>query len=48
MHVHGRERFLPEQLDGYIRIHHDTDIYDPTRICVQIQPQVQSAQWIHL
>ena len=39
MHV---RKILPEQLDGYIIIHHNIDIHNPTRSFVQIQHQDKS------
>ena len=46
--MHGRERFLTEQHDGWSIIYHDTDIHDTTGISGQIKSQVKSAQWIHI
>ena len=42
------KRFLPEQLDWYIRKQHETYIPYSTKKIRKLQPQGQSAQWINL
>ena len=46
--MHGRKGFLPEQLNGQVRIHHAPDFNDTTRICRKIESHRKITQWIHL
>ena len=46
--MHGHKIFLPEQPDGWSRMHHDIDIHDTTRIFGKIQPQGKSEKWINI